>query len=48
MSERKPHPMIYLLAADKVGVMKDRCVVIEDSSIGLQAAKDANMKLDTM
>ncbi|CAB9505880.1 dehalogenase-like hydrolase domain-containing protein At4g39970 [Seminavis robusta] len=44
VSEKKPSPMIYNEAAKRIGVPADRCVVIEDSLIGLQAAKGANMK----
>jgi HAD superfamily hydrolase (TIGR01509 family) len=40
---KKPAPDVYLLAADKLGVSPSRCVVIEDSGIGLQAAKAAGM-----
>lgn len=41
VSEKKPHPMIYDEARKRIGISKDRCVVIEDSSIGLRAAKAA-------
>lgn len=40
---KKPAPDVYLLAADKLGVSPSGCVVIEDSGIGLQAAKAAGM-----
>jgi beta-phosphoglucomutase len=38
----KPHPEIFLTAAKAVGAMPDRCLVIEDSSAGIAAAKAAN------
>ncbi|CAM6104096.1 unnamed protein product [Calypogeia fissa] len=41
---KKPHPAIYLLASTTLGVPPERCVVIEDSHIGLSAAKAAGMK----
>lgn len=39
----KPHPDIFLLAAEKLGVSPDRCLVIEDSTGGIQAAVAAGM-----
>lgn len=41
---KKPDPAIYLLAATTLGLGTSRCVVIEDSAIGLAAAKAAGMK----
>lgn len=40
---RKPDPMIYKLASEKLGVPPERCMVIEDSLIGLEAALGAGM-----
>ena len=40
----KPHPEIFLKAADVVGVPPSSCVVIEDSHNGVSAAKKAGMK----
>lgn len=40
---KKPDPAIYLLAAKTLGLVPQHCVVIEDSHIGLQAAKAAGM-----
>ncbi len=42
--KKKPDPAIYLLAAQTLGVSPARCVVIEDSHIGLRAAKAAGMR----
>jgi HAD superfamily hydrolase (TIGR01509 family) len=39
----KPHPDIFLFAADKLGVSPDRCLVIEDSASGIKAAVAAGM-----
>ena len=44
VSESKPSPQIYLLAAKKLKVAPKDCVVIEDSSLGVKAAKTAGMK----
>ncbi|KAK6920586.1 Haloacid dehalogenase-like hydrolase [Dillenia turbinata] len=41
--KKKPDPAIYLLAASTLGVEPSRCVVVEDSGIGLAAAKSAGM-----
>lgn len=42
--KKKPAPDIYLLAAERLGVNPARCVVVEDSRIGLLAAKAAGMR----
>jgi HAD superfamily hydrolase (TIGR01509 family) len=39
----KPHPDIFLFAADKLGVSPDECLVIEDSAGGIRAAVAAGM-----
>lgn len=41
---KKPAPDIYLLAAEELGVQAARCVVVEDSRIGVAAAKAAGMR----
>merc|ERR1719310_1904635 len=43
VAAKKPAPDVYLLAAEKLGVKPAASVVIEDSGIGLQAAKAAGM-----
>lgn len=40
---KKPAPDIYQLAAQQFGLASAECVVIEDTNIGLQAAKGAGM-----
>ncbi|XP_022737811.1 CBBY-like protein [Durio zibethinus] len=40
---KKPDPAIYTLAANTLGVDPSSCVVVEDSAIGLAAAKAAEM-----
>jgi beta-phosphoglucomutase family hydrolase len=44
VSESKPSPQIYLLSAKKLKVTPNDCVVIEDSPLGVKAAKTAGMK----
>lgn len=39
----KPSPDIFLLAAEKLGVLPQECLVIEDSENGVNAAKTAGM-----
>ena len=39
----KPDPECFLLTAEKLGVNSERCLVFEDSAVGLQAAKAAGM-----
>lgn len=40
----KPDPQVFLLAAVRLGVRPDRCVVIEDAVPGIEAARSAGMK----
>lgn len=39
----KPKPDVYLHAADKIGKQAVNCIAIEDSRVGVEAAKNANM-----
>jgi len=39
----KPDPEVFLVAAAKLGVKKEDCVVVEDSVFGVRAAKTAGM-----
>jgi HAD superfamily hydrolase (TIGR01509 family) len=39
----KPHPDVFLFAAETMGVKPERCVVIEDSAPGVLAARAAGM-----
>jgi HAD superfamily hydrolase (TIGR01509 family) len=41
---KKPDPDIFLVTADKLGVDRKSCVVIEDSVAGIKAAHAAGMK----
>ena len=39
----KPAPDVFLIAAKKVGISPENCVVIEDAPVGIEAAKKAGM-----
>jgi beta-phosphoglucomutase len=40
----KPDPEVFLLAAAKLGVPPQRCIVLEDAPAGIQAARAGNMR----
>lgn len=40
----KPHPEVFLKAAERLGLPPERCVVVEDAVVGVQAAKAAGMR----
>jgi beta-phosphoglucomutase len=40
----KPDPQVFLVAAERLGVSPNHCVVIEDAVAGVQAAKAGGMK----
>ncbi|WP_437960636.1 HAD family phosphatase [Sorangium sp. So ce119] len=41
----KPHPAVFLRAAESVGAPPDRCVVVEDAPAGVLAGKRGGMKV---
>lgn len=41
----KPAPDLFLRAANKMGVLPENCLVIEDSQAGIQGARAANMRV---
>jgi len=41
----KPHPDIYIKASELLNTEPENCIVIEDSFIGIESAKRANMKV---
>lgn len=45
VSEGKPHPEVFLLAAARLGVGPESALVIEDAVYGVQAARRAGMKV---
>ena len=44
VKNKKPHPELFLLAAERMGIEPANCVVIEDAPNGVQAAKAAGTK----
>jgi len=42
-AKSKPEPEYFLLAAKKLGVAPERCLVFEDTEMGIEAAKAAGM-----
>ncbi len=44
VTEGKPSPQVFLLAAERLGVEPGDCVVIEDAVVGVTAAKRAGMR----
>ncbi|MDR2361517.1 MAG: HAD family phosphatase [Prevotellaceae bacterium] len=45
ITQGKPNPMCYLLAASDLDVTPPQCIVFEDSAAGLTAAKNADMRV---
>lgn len=44
VQKSKPDPEVFLFAAHKLGVPTHRCIVVEDSPVGIQAAQAAQMQ----
>jgi beta-phosphoglucomutase-like phosphatase (HAD superfamily) len=44
VKNKKPHPELFLLAAERLCIEPAKCVVIEDAPNGVQAAKSAGTK----
>ena len=43
VSTAKPDPEVFLIAAQKLGVLPEDCIVIEDAQAGIEAANKAGM-----
>lgn len=43
ITKGKPHPQIFLIAAEELKVKPENCIVFEDAILGIQAAKTAGM-----
>jgi len=41
----KPHPEVYLLALNTLGITAEETLVVEDSPTGVQAAKAAGLRV---
>ena len=44
ISRGKPDPQIFIMAAKRLNVSTDDCVVFEDALLGVEAAKRAGMR----
>jgi HAD superfamily hydrolase (TIGR01509 family) len=44
VTKGKPDPQVFLAAAGRLGVPRDRCIVVEDAAVGVQAARSAGMR----
>ena len=44
ISKRKPDPEVYLKAVEKLGLSSDVILAVEDSNVGLRAAKAAGLR----
>jgi len=44
ITRSKPDPQVFLIAAEKLALKQEYCLVVEDSDAGIQAAKAAGMK----
>ena len=44
IAHSKPHPEVFLLGVDRLGLSPSECVVFEDAISGVQAAKRGNFK----
>ncbi len=45
VSHGKPDPEVFLMAAQRLGIAPARCVVLEDTHVGIEAARRAGMKV---
>lgn len=43
VAESKPHPEVFIKAADRLGILPEQCIVFEDSPRGIEAAARAGM-----
>lgn len=48
LEQGKPNPDVFLLAAKELNTTPEQCIVIEDTNVGVLAAKRANMKCIAM
>lgn len=45
IANSKPHPEVFLLAAQRLGVAPKHCLVVEDAAAGVEAAVAAGMRV---
>lgn len=43
ITHSKPHPEVFLLAAERLGLQPAECIVVEDAMAGVEAARAAGM-----
>jgi beta-phosphoglucomutase len=43
--ETKPHPEVFLLAAQDLGIATKECLVVEDAAAGIEAGRRAGMRV---
>ena len=44
VTKSKPDPEVFLVAAEKLGLKPEECLVVEDAKAGIEAAKAGGMK----
>lgn len=45
IKKSKPDPEVFILATDKLNVLPEECIVVEDAKAGVEAALAGNMKV---
>lgn len=45
IKKSKPDPEVFIMAADKLNVLPEECIVVEDAKAGVEAAIAGNMKV---
>jgi sugar-phosphatase len=45
VTQGKPAPEPYLLGASRLGIVPERCIVVEDAPAGIQAGRSAGMRV---
>ena len=48
VDQKKPDPMIYRIAAERLSVDPEECLVVEDSTIGLQVTCHAALSISRL
>ena len=44
MTRGKPDPQVFALCCERLGVAPERCIVIEDAPVGIEAARSAGIR----
>ncbi len=48
LTHSKPHPQVFSLAAERLGIPPENCLVLEDAEAGIEAGKAAGMRTMAM